>query len=53
MEVEGQPDAIERAIAATGLARDDFLPESLPYFTAQYEERTGKVARVSRLKRRE
>jgi adenylate cyclase class IV len=53
MEVEGQPDAIERAIAATGLARDDFLPESLPYFTAQYEERTGRVARVSRLKRRE
>jgi len=53
MEIEGDPEAIERAIAATGLARDAFLPESLPYFTAAYEERTGRVARVSRLKRRE
>jgi adenylate cyclase class IV len=53
MEVEGEPDAIERAVAATGLPRDAFLPESLPYFTAAYEERTGRVARVSRLKRRE
>ncbi len=53
MEVEGEPDAIERAVAATGLPRDAFLPESLPYFTAAYEQRTGRVARVSRLKRRE
>jgi adenylate cyclase class IV len=53
MEVEGEPDAIERAVAVTGLPRDAFLPESLPYFTAAYEERTGRVARVSRLKRRE
>jgi adenylate cyclase class IV len=53
MEVEGEPEAIEQAIAATGLPRDAFLPESLPYFTAVYEERTGRVARVSRLKRRE
>jgi len=53
LEVEGQPDAIERAARATGLPRDAFLAESLPYFTAAYEERTGRVARVSRLKRRE
>lgn len=53
VEVEGTPDAIERAVAATGLPRDAFLPESLPYFTAAYEERTGRVARVSRLPRRE
>lgn len=53
MEVEGEPESIEQAIAATGLPRDAFLPESLPYFTAAYEERTGRVARVSRLKRRE
>jgi adenylate cyclase class IV len=53
MEVEGQPEAIERAVAATGLPREAFLPESLPYFTAAYEARTGRVARVSRLKRRE
>ena len=53
MEVEGEPEAIERAVAATGLPRDAFLPESLLYFTAAYEERTGRVARVSRLRRRE
>ena len=53
LEVEGQPEAIERAVAATGLLREAFLPESLPYFTAAYEERTGRVARVSRLRRRE
>jgi adenylate cyclase class IV len=53
LEVEGQPEAIERAVTATGLPREAFLPESLPYFTAAYEERTGRVARVSRLKRRE
>jgi adenylate cyclase class IV len=53
MEVEGEPEAIERAVAATGLPRDAFLPESLPYFTAAYEQRTGRMARVSRLKRRE
>lgn len=52
LEVEGVPDDIERAIAATGLPRDAFLPESLPYFTNAYEKRTGRVARVSRLPRR-
>jgi hypothetical protein len=51
-EVEGEPDAIERAIAVTGLPRDAFLPESLPYFTAAYEERTGRVARTARAVRR-
>lgn len=53
LEVEGHPDAIERAVTATGLPRDAFLPESLPYFTAAYEKRTGRVARVSRLRGRE
>ena len=48
MEVEGTPDAIERAVGATGMPRDAFLPESLPYFTDAYEQRTGRVARVSR-----
>jgi predicted adenylyl cyclase CyaB len=52
-EVEGTPEAIEHVIVATGLPRDAFLPESLPYFTAAYEERTGRIARVSRLPRRE
>ena len=52
LEVEGSPEAIEGAIAATGLSREAFLAESLPYFTAAYEERTGRTARVSRLPRR-
>lgn len=44
LEVEGEPGAIERAIAATGLDRDGFLAESLPYFVARYEARTGRSA---------
>ncbi len=48
LEVEGSPDEIERAIAATGLPRDMFLAESLPYFKQAYEERTGKTARLAR-----
>jgi hypothetical protein len=48
LEVEGAPEEIERAIAATGLPRESFLPESLPYFTAAYEKRTGNTARVAR-----
>ena len=51
LEVEGPPQDIERAIAATGLPRESFLPESLPYFTAAYEERTGRIARVCRAQR--
>jgi len=50
LEVEGAPEAIERAIVATGLSRDAFVAESLPYFTAAYEQRTGRVARVSRVR---
>lgn len=48
LEVEGAPEEIERAIAATGLPRDTFLPESLPYFAEAYEKRTGKTARLAR-----
>ena len=48
LEVEGPPDERERAIAATGLPREMFLPESLPYFAEAYEKRTGKTARVAR-----
>lgn len=48
LEVEGDPAEIERAIAATGVARVEFLPESLPYFVAQYEARTGQAARLAR-----
>lgn len=46
LEVEGAPAAIERAVAATGLPRAEFLPESLPYFVAAYERRTGRPVRL-------
>lgn len=52
LEVEGKPAAIERAIAATGLPRDRFLPESLPHFVRAYEARTGRTARLSAAARR-
>lgn len=48
VEVEGEPARIERAIAATGLARERFLAESLPYFVAAFERRTGRAARLAR-----
>lgn len=46
LEVEGDPAAIERAVAATGLPRAAFLPESLPFFVAAYERRTGRPVRL-------
>ena len=46
LEVEGEPAAIERAVAASGLSRAQFLPESLPYFVADFERRTGRPARL-------
>jgi len=47
LEVEGPPAAIERAVAATGLPRERFLAESLPYFLAAYRRRTGRRARLA------
>ena len=47
VEIEGEPAAIERAAAATGLARESFLPESLPHFVTAYERRTGRRARLA------
>jgi adenylate cyclase class IV len=47
LEVEGEPQAIERAVAASGLPRERFFPESLPYFVAQYEARTGARAALA------
>ena len=46
VEVEGAPRAIERAIVATGLARERFLAKSLPHFVRAYEARTGRRARL-------
>ena len=47
VEVEGQPDRIERAIEALGMPRDGFLTDRLPDFARRYEERTGTRAAVS------
>ena len=46
VEVEGEPRAIEQAISVTGIPRDQFLPESLSFFTKAYERRTGHAARI-------
>ena len=47
VEVEGAPDAIERAIAALGIARTAYTAERLTDFAMRYEARTGKRAAVS------
>jgi len=41
IEVEGAPDAIERAIQALGIPRALFTAERLPDFTLRFEARTG------------
>lgn len=46
LEVEGPPDAIERAIAATGMPRDAFTSGRLVDFVGRYEARTGTRAAV-------
>jgi predicted adenylyl cyclase CyaB len=47
VEVEGEPEDIERAIAALGLPRDGFNTDRLPDFVRRYEERTGARALIS------
>lgn len=47
VEVEGAPDAIERAIMATGLPRDGFTAERLSDFVRRFESRTGRRAAVA------
>ena len=47
VEIEGEPEAIEGAVRATGLSRDRFLPVALPHFVRAYEERTGQTARLA------
>jgi predicted adenylyl cyclase CyaB len=48
VEIEGSPQSIEAAIAASGVPRADFVAESLPYFLDAYERRTGRPGRVAR-----
>lgn len=47
VEVEGPPEAIEMAIAATGLPREGFTADRLPDFLSRFEARTGERAAVS------
>jgi predicted adenylyl cyclase CyaB len=44
VEVEGAPDAIERAIEAIGIPRLLFTSEGLPEFSQRFQERTGERA---------
>jgi predicted adenylyl cyclase CyaB len=46
VEVEGEPEAIERAIDALGMARGEFTSERLPDFVARFERRTGVRAAI-------
>jgi adenylate cyclase class 2 len=47
VEVEGEPEDIERAIAILGLPRDGFTTDRLPDFVRRYEERTGARALIA------
>lgn len=47
VEIEGEPDAIERAIAAIGLPREAFTSERLFEFVRRWEDRTGQSAALS------
>jgi predicted adenylyl cyclase CyaB len=46
-EVEGTPDAMERAIAALGVPRGAFTAARLSTFVSEYEARTGHRAALS------
>lgn len=46
VEVEGEPDAIEKAIALLGLPRGGFTPERLLDFVRRFQQRTGTRAAV-------
>lgn len=47
VEVEGTPDAIERAILATGIAREAFVPDALLDFVARYDAAHADCGAVS------
>lgn len=47
VEVEGEPEALERAIAALGIPRSAFNADRLTDFAVRYEARTGKRAALS------
>jgi adenylate cyclase class 2 len=47
VEVEGEPEALERAIATLGIPRTAFTAERLTDFAARYEARTAQRAALS------
>jgi adenylate cyclase class IV len=47
VEVEGEPETIERAISALGIPRSAYTAERLTDFAARYEARTGERAALS------
>ena len=47
VEVEGEPETIERAIAALGISRTAYTAERLTDFALRYEARTGERAALS------
>lgn len=47
LEIEGEPAAIERAVALAGLARGDFSGDRLTDFVVRFERRTGQRAALS------
>jgi hypothetical protein len=44
--VEGEPETIELAIEALGMARGEFTSERLPSFVERFEQRTGVRAAI-------
>lgn len=46
VEIEGEPEAIERGIEALGMARGEFTREKLPSFVERFERRTGVRAAI-------
>jgi adenylate cyclase class IV len=44
LEVEGDPGAIEQAVAISGIPRDAFTADSLTEFVRRYEARAGQSA---------
>lgn len=47
VEVEGSPETIEKAMAATGLPREAFSADALTDFVGRYQARTGQPAAVA------
>lgn len=47
VEVEGEPAAIERVVAASGIPRSEFTADSLTEFVRRFEERSGTPAELA------